>query len=333
MYFSLAGKTGRAFALDAIVPQEAIDTMPEADMVFWDYYKCDREFYRHNIKVHQTFNRKMVFAGGIWTWIGQAPNFRHTYNTATPALKECVENGVKEVFAAAWAYGDINHIQALPCLAIYSEYCWRGSEVTKEEIEDVACFVTGLSSEMCEAISDFHCGQTGTANVGKLLFWSDPLIHLICYGFDLPQCAEYFERALKVFERNPDAPYCDFYKALFRCTLAKTRLHMTLRDRYKAGDLAFLKKCSEVTLPEMKHDFECLRDLHERLWHEESKTFGWEKLGNAYAGAIDRIGYAKRQLEAFLSGQIDRIEALEPEVVIGSRQTGLSAHHVMNTYL
>ena len=333
MYFSLAGKTGRAFALDAVVPQYAIDSMPEADMVFWEYYKKENEFYDHNIKVHQTFNRKTIFAGGIWTWNGQAPNFTHTYDTATPGLQECVRHGVREVFAAAWAYGDINHIQALPCLALYSDSCWRGNDVTREEIEELAEFVTGLNGEMCEAISDFYCDEGGDRNVGKALLWSDPLINLLCYDYDLPKYATFFERALAVFDKYPNAPYCDFYKVLFRCTLAKTRLQINLRKHYKAKDTAWLKEFSETTLPEMQKDFETLYTMHEKLWHEECKTHGWEKLGNAYAAAISRIAYAKREIGRYLNGEIDEIEALEPEIVQGVRQTGIMAHTVMNSYL
>lgn len=333
MYFSLAGNTGRAYGLDAIVPQYAIDSMPEADMVFWEYYRLDNRFYSHNIKVHQTFNRKTVFAGGIWTWNGQAPNFVHTYNTASPGLQECLKNGVREVLGAGWAYGDINHIQALPCLAIYSEYCWRGIDVTKEEIEDVAAFVTGLNGEMCEAISDFYCDEEGDSNIGKIMLWSDPLINLLCYDFDLPKYEKCFKRGLSVFEKYPDAPYVDFYKVLFRCALAKTRLHMTFRDRYKAGDKEWLREFSQKTLPEMKRDFEKLYEIHDKLWHEECKTHGWEKLGNAYAAAIDRIGYTKREVDRYLNGDIEEIEALEPEIVKGTRQKYLMAYSVMHTYI
>ena len=333
MYFSLAGKTGRAYALDAIVPQYAIDSMPEADMVFWEYYKKENEFYDHNIKVHQTFNRKTIFAGGLWTWNGQAPNFTHTYNTAVPGLQECVRHGVREVFAAAWAYGDINHIQGLPCLAIYSEYCWQGLDATKEAIEDIAEFITGLNGQMCEAISAFYCEEGGDRNVGKALLWSDPLINLLCYDYDLPKYATYFENALAVFEKYPDAPYCDFYKVLFRCTLAKTRLQINLREHYKAKDTAWLKEFSETALPEMQKDFEALYTMHDKLWHEECKTQGWEKLGNAYAAAASRIAYAKKEIDRYLNGEIDEIEALEPEVIQGFRQTGIMAHTVMNTYL
>ena len=218
-------------------------------------------------------------------------------------------------------------------MAIYSEYCWQGLDATKEAIEDIAEFITGLNGEMCEAISAFYCEEGGDRNVGKALLWSDPLVNLLCYDYDLPKFAAYFENALAVFEKYPDAPYCDFYKILFRCTLAKTRLQMQLRDRYKANDTAWLQEFSDKTLSEMKQDFETLYELHDKLWHEECKTHGWEKLGNAYSAAASRIAYAKKEIDRYLNGEIAEIEALEPEVLQGSRQTGIMAHTVMNTYL
>ena len=42
---------------------------------------------------------------------------------------------------------------------------------------------------------------------------------------------------------------------------------------------------------------------------------------------------AKKEIDRYLNGEIAIIEALEPEVLQGSRQTGIAAHTVMNTYL
>jgi hypothetical protein len=332
MYSTLASNKGAVYSVDTEIPQYVIDAMPDADMVFWNYYKKDNEFYGGNLDKHLKFGRNVIFAGGIWTWNGAAPNFTHTYDTVRPAMEECLKRNIRSVFAAAWAYGDINHIQALPCCAIYSEYCWRGLDCTKEDVDSIAEFITGTPAELCDAISDYYCGEGGDRNGGKVMMWSDPLINLICYGYDLPKYEACFENSLRVFEKYPNAPYVDFYKVLFRCALAKTRLHMTFRDHYKAGDKAWLKEFADVTLPEMLKDFELLYQLHDKYWHEESKTHGFEKLGNAYAAAIERIRFTIRELNRYLDGTITEIEALEPEVLKGSLQKHIMAYRVMQTY-
>jgi hypothetical protein len=284
------------------------------------------------MKKHEDINKKPCFAGGIWTWNGQAPNFKWTYQTVKPALEECLDLGVRSVFAAAWAYGDINHIQALPCLAVYSEYCYRGLACTKDDVDSVAEFVTGLSVELCDAISDFYCEESGDRNTGKLMIWADPLVFLLPYAFDFEKIAGYYENSLKVFEKYPDAPYIDFYKALFRAALGKTRIFMTLTEKYKEKDLEWLRNFKDVTLPELIRDFEELYLLHDKYWHEESKTHGWEKLANNYAAATERLRYTAREIGKYLDGTIDSIEALEAEKLEGIFTKHLGFARVMSTY-
>ena len=332
MYSTLASKSGNVYDVDTEIPKEVVDAMPDADMVFWDYYHTNNDFYRNNLIKHQKLGRPLHFAGGIWTWNGQAPNFKWTYQTVKPALEECLDLGVRSVFAAAWAYGDINHIQALPCLAVYSEYCYRGLDCKKEDIDSVAEFITGMSGELCDAISDFYCEESGDRNTGKLMIWADPLVYLLPYAFDYKKIEGYYENSLKVFEKYPNAPYIDFYKVLFRVALEKTRIFMTLNERYKAKDIEWLRTFKEETLPSLIADYEELYELHDRYWHEECKTHGWEKLGNAYASATDRLRYTAREIGKYLDGRIDKIEALEAEQLEGIFTKHLGAMRVMSTY-
>lgn len=332
MYSALSNKAGKPYDPNTEIPQAVIDAIPDAEMVFWNYYRTNNDFYRGNILAHKKMGKPVHFAGGIWTWNGQAPNFKWTYQTVKPAMEECLDLGVRSVFAAAWAYGDINHIQALPCLAVYSEYCWRGMDCQKEDIDGVAEFVTGLSAELCDAISDFYCEESGDRNTGKLMIWADPLLFLLPYAFDFDKIAGYYEHSLKIFEKYPDAPYIDFYRVLFRAALGKTYLFRDLAARYKAGDREWLRHFKDETLPALIGDFEELYDLHDRYWHEESKTNGWEKLGNAYAAATERLRYTAREIGRYLDGKIDVIEALEEERVEGEFTKHLNAARVMATY-
>ena len=331
MYFAIAAPNAATFAPGIEVPQYAIDAIPDVDLVFWDYYHEDNHFYAANIESHKKIGHNFLFAGGVWTWNGFVPNFRYTYDTVRPAMEECLKGGVQSVFGTTWAYGDINHMQGLPCLAMYSEYCWRGLDCTREDIDAVAEFTTGTSREVADAVSGFFCDLPDTYNVGKLILFSDPLIHLLCYDFDLPAFEKYFQNSLEVLEQHPDTPYGDYYRMVFRCTLHKVRLHQTLIPRYKAGDRAWLQEFADVTLPQMQADFQTLFDLHDEIWHRDQKTYGFERCANWYAAAISRIGYAGKQIKRYLAGEITEIEALEQEPLRGSKQMHLSLDRVMNT--
>lgn len=331
MYFAIAAPGAGTFNPDIVVPQYAIDAIPDVDLVFWDYYHEDNHFYAANIASHKKIGHNYLFAGGVWTWNGFVPNFRYTYDTVKPAMEECLKGGVSSVFGTTWAYGDINHMQGLPCLAMYSEYCWRGLSCTREDIDAVAEFVTGTSRTLTDAISDFFCGLEGDCNVGKLILFSDPLINLLCYDFDLPAYEKCFRHSLDVLEAHPEAPFGDYYRAVFRCVLHKARLHQTLIPRYKAGDKAWLREFAEVTLPQMQKDFQTLFDLHDELWHQDQKTYGFERCANWYAAAISRIGYTAKQIRRYLAGEITEIEALEQEPLRGSKQKFLGVDRVMHT--
>ena len=159
-----------------------------------------------------------------------------------------------------------------------------------------------------------------------------PLIFLLPYDYDFEKISEYFENSLKVFEKYPDAPYIDFYKVLFRAALGKVYGFKNLTEKYKAKDLEWLRNYKDVTLPALIKDYEELYELHDRYWHEESKTHGWEKLGNAYASATERLRYTAREIGKYLDGKIDSIEALEAEIITGQKTRYLGAERVMSTY-
>ncbi|MBQ2741670.1 MAG: family 20 glycosylhydrolase, partial [Oscillospiraceae bacterium] len=333
MYFSLfAPGRSEDYGLEIEVPQHAIDAVPDVDLVFWDYYHDYNKFYSVNLEKHMKFDKHILFAGGIWTWNGFVPNFRYTYDTVKPALEECLNFGVREVFGTSWAYGDINHHQALPCLAMYSEYCWRGKECTKDDVYSVSEFITKVPFELSETISDFFCGLEGDYNWGKLILWSDPLINLLCYDIDIKKADEIYKNALKNFENYKNVKDIEYYQALFTALVDKCMIHLNLREKYKANDREWLRNFANDIIPQFASDFERLYNLHEELWHRDLKTNGFEKLAVRYAGAIERIRYTGKVINRYLDGKTDVIEALETELIRGEKQKYLQPDQVMYTY-
>ena len=71
MFFRLASKTGNYYDLDAVVPSDLPNKIPQnLKMVYWDYYHEDFDTYNTFAKRHKELNRDVIFAGGIWTWNG-----------------------------------------------------------------------------------------------------------------------------------------------------------------------------------------------------------------------------------------------------------------------
>ena len=305
MYFTLVNAHGvKDYDPSLIVPQYAIDAMPDCDMCFWDYYNLDNDFYKINIEKHKTFNRPVVFAGGIWTFDGMVPYHVHTYNTMKPALEECLRGGVDELIITSWSNDgtETSHMLGLPMLSLFSEYCWLGEACTDEDIWSVSTFVTGMTKELAKAVSDFFFGYDGAVRAGKHIMWSDPLINLLFQDFDMEAGVNYLKNSLKVFEKYADHPDVPYFKAVFQACLDKCYIQMNLQAKYKAGDKAWLKNFADNEIPAIIEHFAQLQKLHHTCWHADYKTHGFERIMCRYAAAKERLAYTSEIINRYLNG-------------------------------
>ena len=85
---------------------------------------------------------------------------------------------------------------------------------------------------------------------------------------------------------------------------------MACRDAYKNKDSEWLKKVSEEEIPYLVKCYEKLMILHEEQWLNMYIAFGWEELNNRYGATIGRLYYAKRIIDKFIQGKIEKIPEL-----------------------
>ena len=332
MYFSIADPHFyEDYAPYVQVPQYVVDAMPDCDMVFWDHYHWNNEFYQINIEKHRSFDRKVVFAGGIWTWDGFVPNYSHTYNTMKPAMEECLRGGVEEVIATIWSNDgcETSHMLAIPMFSLFSEYCWLGENCTEADIWDMSAFMTGTTKELATAVSDFFFRYDGAIRAGKHILWSDPLINLLFQNFNMETCEKYLKDSMAVFEKYPEHSDIAYFKATFQACLDKCYIHRELRSRYKANDRAWLGYFAEEEIPAMVADFETLYKLHYDAWYKDYKAHGFEVIMHRYAGAIERLKYTAEVIRRYLAGELECIEELESETLHGEPTKWHSAKEFM----
>ncbi len=332
MYFSLAEKNKtEGYPVHVEIPQYAIDTMPDCDMTFWEYDQMDNDHYRINIAKHRSFNRPLVFAGGIRTWDGFVPYYTHSYITTKAAMEECLRGGVDAVIATIWSNDgcETSHMQALPLLSAFSEYCWLGEDCTEDAIWDISAFLTGMNKELAAAVSDFFMGYDGAIRSGKHIVWSDPLINLMYPDYDLNAGKKYLENGLAVFEKYGNYKYIDYFRALFRVCHDKCELQENLRTKYKEGDRRWMREFADNTIPQMVENFRALLKAHHAVWHADYKTQGFERIMYRYFGAIGRLEYTAQVINRYLAGELTCIEELEPEVLHSEPVRGRSAREFM----
>ena len=326
MYFRAASKHGDYYDLKGDFTQELVDTVPKgAQLVYWDYYHDDEEFYHEMIKRHRMFGSDPIFAGGIWTWTGYGANWGKTFNTTNPALTACKKEGIKEVFVTIWGDNgtESDVFTNLLGLQLYAEHGYA-KELDEEKLKERFEFCTGcnyddfINIKYLKEVPGVPQDNPNEANPCKYLMWQDILTGLADYNIKgLPLQEHYENLTLKLkdaISRNGD--YSHIFELLYNVSNVlsiKAEAGLRITKAYKDGNKEELKRYVEVLLPELKDRVSDLRNVHKKVWFENNKALGWDILDMRYGSLLIRTQSAIEQIDDYLNGRVERIEELEQE--------------------
>lgn len=327
MYFRLASKTGNYRDLDAVIPQDVIDKVSkDVQMVCWDYYHNDSDFYREFIKRHKRLGCDTIFAGGIWTWNGVAINYTKTFLSTNAALSVCKEENIREVFATMWGDNgaETDLFTSFLGLQLYAEHGYS-EELNMDKLKKRFEFCTGASFDsfmLLDGFDNIPATSTeklkGPSNPSKLLLWQDVLIGLFdrhFEGFDMDNY--YLNLSKKLEEAKKYAGKWEFMYdvplKLAKVLSIKSDCGKRIKASYDMGNMSALKEIAEVDLPQLYKLVNDLRVAHRELWMKNCKPFGWEVLDLRYGGLLARIETASFRILEYTEGKILKIEELEEE--------------------
>lgn len=312
---------------ECIIRQEIIDAAPEkVTHVFWDYYHTTYEYYDQKLGQEARFPNKTSFAGGIWTWDGFLPNFRFSYQTMAPALKCCIDRGIDTVIATMWSNDgyETDFQLAKTGLAIFSEYCYRGKDCTLEEIYEIGEALSGESSALTNAISDFWLDEEGAVRVGKAVIYCDMLIDTFCKEYDWNKIVAYYERSLGVICQYQNTAYGSYYEAVMDAALAKARIMANLRPAYQKKDKDTLSQICKA-IPQLREKYRKLYKIFTDNWLANNKAFGLERISVRFGGMDLRMEDVGIRLEKYIAGELQSVEELEEELIPGQRSSWKNA--------
>lgn len=314
MFYRLGSKNHAYYDLDTVIPQDVIDQIPDVDMVYWDYYNTDEKMYRGMIQRHKAMNKEVIFGGGIWTWAGFLPRREFTLTTSKLALKECMKEDVKTVFATMWEDDgcETNHFLTLSLLPVFSEYCYRGMDCTEEDILSAGEFLTKIDRKAFEAMGVFNMEEKQGMGPGKEEIYNDIFYNLGATNTDSSKFRDALE-VLKKYELQSgnNQKWYKYAILLFKIATVKIDIRLNLRDRYLKGDKDYLKQLASSVLPALKEDYIALSKLHREQWLATYKPFGLEVLLVRYGGIIERLDYTIDTINQYISGRLTCIEELE----------------------
>ena len=153
------GGVNEEYDPNSVITNDISKAVDGVNLSYWDYYRTDYSQYESIIRRHQKMTPNISFAGGVWTWDGYLPNFKYTFDTMIPAMRACIDCGIKEVYATMWGTNgtDTDYMHAIAGLAVFSEYCYLGNDCTEDDIFDAAYALTGLNKEVLLASSVCMC--------------------------------------------------------------------------------------------------------------------------------------------------------------------------------
>ncbi|HHV95601.1 MAG TPA: beta-N-acetylhexosaminidase [Clostridiaceae bacterium] len=326
MFFRLASKTRSYYELNNIIPDDVISSVPEnVDLVYWDYYHDDKEFYTEYIKKHKKFKNKIIFAGGTWTWTGPAVNYGKTFITTNSAIEACKEEGIREIFCTAWGDNgaETNLLASLLGLQLYAEHGYS-KKLTMEKLKRRFKFCAGIDADafldisLLDATPGTNPGNTDCSNPSKYLLYQDPLTGLFdgdIKGLELRTHYASIKSKYEAYSKvNPTFELLfNFYEKLASALEIKSELGLDIINAYKTGNKEKLMKIACETIPETLSRIEMLRNTWRELWFSTNKPFGFEIIDIRLGGVEARLQSTQMRLKEYVSGECKSIEELEQE--------------------
>ena len=332
MFFRMAGghlPNYRDYDPRVELPANTADRLPEGvELVFWDYYNPDEEFYAVNLDKHiNIMKRHTLFAGGVWAWSGHAVQYTRSIRNTIPALEACKKAGTQEVIATVWHNGaEACHLMALAGFAMYTEFDYTG-HYDEEAVKACVRRVLGVEYEDFLRTEDveYPHGNNYYAGVSRALLYNDPLLGLIDRHVQEFETENYYktcsEKLVAVGETLPQAaaqdgemfaPAFEVMRRLSSVLEMKADFGVRLKEAYDAKDTATLallyKECDKIMAR-----IAALRLAHRNAWMKYYKSFGWEVHDIRYGGLMQRFDTTKMQLGAYIRGLQPKIEELEED--------------------
>ena len=323
MYFHLGSKTGDYYDRDCVIPPDVVAKIPrDVQLVYWDYYHFEPEFYRNMIRRHRALGSEPVMAGGVWTWNHFWAALPVSFTVTDACMTACREEKLREVFVTMWGDDgmECDVFSALPGLQIFAEHGYS------DAVDPALLRANFLGS--CDAVLDdwtraseldsVPCLATPAkswANVSKWLLWQDPLLALMdpeTEGCSLRAHYEKLSAALfRAARKTPASRRLIFPGRLARALALKCDLRRNLAEAYAAGNRRKLRRICEGDLVALRKAVDELWKCHRDLWLATYKPFGLEVIEKRYGGLRTRLESLSDRLVAYLSGKVLEIPELD----------------------
>jgi hexosaminidase len=326
MYFRMGSKTGDYYDVESKIPADVAAAIPErAQLVYWDYYHTDEDFYREWIRRHRAIGFEPLMASGVWSWGRFVYSRVYTEETALPCVRACLQEGLKEIFFTMWKDdgGAVDFDSALTGVLYAAEAVYGEGQVDDERwrlrFEGVCKADLAANLAMSDLDASTHYGREVNT---RMLLWDDPLLGMYRRSLlarddtrDFDPAAYYGDLAGKLgawqAKDSGAAGNLAFAAQLARTLADKSALCDRLVQAYKEADQSTLADLAQTAIPNLVAQVRQLWEVHRQVWMAQNKAFGFEVQCVRYGGLILRLEEIALRIQQLLSGEIAQIEELD----------------------
>ncbi len=326
MFFRLVSGSGEYYDEKAKLDPEKLKLVPrDIGQVYWDYYHDDPAFYEKMIDLHrQISGGEVIFAAGVWTWVGYAPLLSVAEKNLKAGLSAAKKKGVENVFLTAWGDdgAECSLFAALPSLFYAREIALGREDPKRIEKDFDAMFPTLHYADFrfldCPNRLSMSPKANLVVNPSKYFLYSDPLLGLSdgkVVESDEKLYGEYACKLKEMAPRNLGFEYL-FEELSSLCALLEKKLTLgvNLRKAYRSKEEGQLESC----LVQIGECLSRLEDFKEKLrvrWMKENKPNGLEVLQIRLGGMRERLLEAKRRVEEYISGEVSSLPELDEDIL------------------
>ena len=318
MYFRLGNEKGHYYDPATKIPEYAVKKIPaDADLVYWDYYHSDKEFYLDWIQRHRQMGKEPIMASGIHTWNKYWYDHSTTTAHAGACIEACKEADVAEIFFTQWgdngAYCD--HDSAFAGMAYCADKAYSNGEPSADILEKRFASVCGGSYKAHITASGIHDGPQNL----KPNMWDDPIFDTAFRTWanddiNTKQTAvEHFRGLAENLEQcKNDRSTGDLLHAAntAHAFMKRYALSVQLLQAYRGQDEDALRSLKEE-IPNVRKAVQDMAESFRAMWLRHNKPEGLERI-QARLGMLDaRYRELEDRLEELLAGQVQRIPELE----------------------
>ena len=285
--------------------------------IVWRYRQGEAKQLAELLPKVKNYAGKVQYAGGLWKWIGFAPDNRFSQRSLDALLDVSMQCEVDDIVMTAWGndgnecsvYAVMPSIwyaahKLFPCDISLSNLILEFTGYTKEEWE------------VCDELNYVMPEVDKQSNAAKYLLYNDFMIGLLDYNTP-DHAGEIYKTLLPKLQilANKESKYSylfQSYEALCRVLVNKATFGKRLYKAYQEKNFE--------TLQQMMGEIEVIREhlkqfysIYRKQWMKENKGFGFEVIDVRLGGMLGRIDTVIDTINNYISGKMEQIYELEEE--------------------